>query len=231
MNLVTVIPARGGSKSIPLKNIQPLNGLPLLAYSIRYSLACPLISHTVVSTDSCDIGNIALKHGAEVPFMRPSDISGDTVPDFPVIEHALLELEKIYQEIIDAIVLLRPTSPLRPTRLIEVAAKILEGNPECSSIRAVVSSSEHPYRQWVSDGKFISGYVDEVHEPYNLPRQALPVAYFQSGDIEVVRRQTILDGSISGRRVMPLIINRDEMLDIDHEKDLIMAEDRINGRR
>jgi CMP-N,N'-diacetyllegionaminic acid synthase len=230
LNLITVIPARGASKSIPLKNIQPLNGLPLLAYSISYSLACPLVSHTVVSTDSCDIGDIALKHGAEVPFMRPIDISGDTVPDFPVIEHALIELEKIYQKSIDAIVWLRPTSPLRPSRLIEMAAKILDEEPQCTSVRAVVSSSEHPYRQWVSDGKFISGYVDEVYEPYNLPRQALPTTYFQSGDIEVVRRQTILDGSISGRWVMPLIINRDEMLDIDHMKDLVMAENRINER-
>lgn len=228
MNLVTVIPARGGSKSIPFKNIQPLNGLPLLAYSIQYSLACPLVSHTVVSTDSRDIGDLALKHGAEVPFMRPDDISGDTTPDFPVVAHALIELEKLYQTTIDAIVWLRPTSPLRPAQLIEAAVKILEEEPECSSIRSVVTSSEHPYRQWVGEGKFISGYVNDVYEPYNLPRQALPPLYFQSGDIEVVRRQTILDGSISGRRVMPLIISRDQMLDIDHLKDLAMAENRIN---
>jgi N-acylneuraminate cytidylyltransferase len=228
MRLVALIPARRGSKSIPLKNIQPLGGIPLVAHSINYALACPLIAHTVVSTDSNEIGAVAFKYGAEVPFIRPDEISGDLVEDFPVIEHALLRLEECYGETIDAIVLLRPTSPLRPKGLIEAAVKILRDEPDCTSIRAVVTCSEHPYRQWVSDGKFIYGYASDLHEPYNLPRQMLPPLFFQSGDIEVIRRQTILNGSVSGDYVLPLIIDRSQMMDIDTIQDLVMARARVN---
>jgi N-acylneuraminate cytidylyltransferase len=226
MKLVTVIPARGGSKSIPLKNIQPLKEIPLIAYSINYSKSCPLISKTIVSTDSNEIAKIAKKYGAEIPFMRPNNISGDEIEDFPVIDHALKFLEKEYGEIIDAVVWLRPTSPLRPAMLIEKAVKLLEKFPECTSIRSVVPSSEHPYRQW----KLVNNYIDsavsgvKTSEPYNLPRQKLPKMYFQSGDIELVRRSTILKGSITGNKVLPLVISKNEMLDIDNFSDLHGAE-------
>ena len=224
MNIVTVIPARGGSKSIPLKNIQVLNGKPLVAYSIEYSNSCDSVSHTVVSTDSENIANIANKYNAETPFLRPVDISQDETQDFPVIQHALIALEEIYNEKIDAIVWLRPTSPLRPANLIERAVDILRTYPECTSIRSVVKSTEHPYRQWIINGEFIEGVIKEVDEPYNLPRQKLPDVYFQSGDIEVVRRETILNGSMSGGKVAPLFLEQEEMLDIDHFEDLRNAE-------
>lgn len=226
MNLVTIIPARGGSKSIPLKNIQLLNGKPMIAYSIEYSKNCTSISHTVVSTDSENIASIAKEFNAEVPFLRPAEISGDEIQDFPVIRHALNELENKYQKQIDAIVWLRPTSPLRPPNLIERAIEILESFPECTSIRSVVKSKEHPYRQWFLQGSVIEGVIQDrgVNEPFNLPRQKLPDVYFQSGDIEVVRRDTILKGSMSGNKVAPLIMQQDEMLDIDHLDDLRGAE-------
>lgn len=229
MKIVVVIPARAGSKSVPLKNIQPLGGVPLVVHSIRYALACPLVGRVVVSTDSNEIGAIAVQYGAEVPFLRPSEISGDLVEDFPVIEHALSKLEEFYCETIDVIVLLRPTSPLRPPALIEAAIEILESETKCTSVRAVVPSIEHPYRQWVLDGKFMRGYVSDIHEPYNLPRQKLMPLFFQSGDIEVIRRQTILDGSISGKFVMPLVIDRAQMLDIDSTQDLDIARIKIKS--
>ena len=230
MNIVTVIPARKGSKSIPLKNIQLLNDKPLLSYSIVYSTKCPLISHTVVSTDSNRIAKISREFGAEVPFIRPDDIAQDDTQDFPVIRHALEQLEERYMKKIDAIAWLRPTSPLRPEGLIERAVRILEKNPDCTSVRSVVGSSEHPYRQWLSDGKTIKSVVSDLHvyEPYNIPRQQLPDVYFQSGDLELVRREAIISGSISGNKVMPLIIEQGEMLDIDHYSDLRSAETKIS---
>ena len=92
MNIVTVIPARGGSKSIPLKNIKELNGRPLIDYSIKYSLACSLVNQTVVSTDSSQIAEIAISCGALVPFLRPDNLAQDLTPDFPVMLHALKSL-------------------------------------------------------------------------------------------------------------------------------------------
>lgn len=225
MNLVTVIPARAGSKSIPLKNIQLLNDKPLIAYSINYSKACSLISRTVVSTDSQEIADIAKQFGGETPFLRPNKIAGDEVQDFPVIKHALKFLEEEFNEIIDAIVWLRPTSPLRPPLLIERSVQLLESYPECSSIRSVIPSTEHPFRQWrLEDGFIKSAIFDDITEPYNLPRQKLPNMYFQSGDIEVIRRDTILEGSISGKKIIPLVLSQNEMLDIDNFADLQVAK-------
>jgi len=228
MNIVTIIPARKGSKSIPLKNIQLLNKKPLVSYSILYSQKCPLISHTVVSTDSHRIAKVAREFNAEIPFLRPDEIAQDETQDFPVIRHALERLENIYMTNIDAIVWLRPTSPLRPKKLIERAVDILKSNPDCTSVRSVVKSSEHPYRQWLLSDGLIKGVIDRdvAYESYNLPRQKLPDVYFQSGDIEVIRRETILGGSISGDTVMPLIIKQSEMLDIDHFDDLKKAENK-----
>jgi CMP-N,N'-diacetyllegionaminic acid synthase len=231
VNVVTVIPARGGSKSIPLKNIQLLNGRPLIEYTIKYSIGCELVRDTVVSTDLEQIAKIARDCGATVPFMRPEEISGDDVQDFPVIHHALTELEKIYNEKIDAIVLLRPTSPLRPILLIEKALSILKKFPNCTSVRSVVKTSEHPYRQWVIDGDKMVGYETGVDESYNLPRQKLPSLYFQSGDVEVIRRETILAGSISGMNIAPLVIERSEMLDIDIVSDLEEAEKKLKNEK
>ena len=163
-------------------------------------------------------------HGAEVPFLRPAEISGDEAQDFPVIQHALNELEFFYQKQIDAIVWLRPTSPLRPENLIERAVELLDLHPQCTSIRSMVKSNEHPYRQWVAIGDFIEGFVGDINEPYNLPRQKLPRVLFQSGDIELVRRETIINGSMSGGKISPLIVKREDMLDIDHVDDLRNAD-------
>jgi CMP-N,N'-diacetyllegionaminic acid synthase len=229
MNIITVIPARGGSKSIPFKNIKMLNGMPLMSYSIEYSTRCYLVKDTIVYTDSEKIANIAKEYGANVPFLRPKNIADDETQDFPVIQHALEELEKIQGEKIDAIVLLRPTSPLRPLNLIERAVDILNKNPDCTSVRSVVKSSEHVYRQWnLLDDGTIAGVISSVFEPYNIPRQKLPNVYFQSGDIEVIRRDTIINGSISGNKVFPLILEQEEMLDIDYIDDLKIAENKLN---
>jgi len=225
INIYTVIPARGGSKSIPKKNIQMLKGKPLLQYSIEYSLKCPLISCTLVSTDSEEIAEISRSFGAAVPFMRPVELAQDTTPDYPFMRHALDTLEKMYGEQIDAFVLLRPTSPLRPPGLIERGIKALSRFPEASSVRSVTLSKEHPYRQWKMSGDFIIGYENKIFESYNIPRQKLPKTYFQTGDLEIVRRRTLLNGSISGDKVIPLIIKRNEMMDIDELADLKKAEE------
>ena len=228
-NIYTVIPARGGSKSIPRKNIKIVQGYPLIKYSIDYSIESNLISKTVVSTDDDEIAKISKNLGASVPFIRPSELAEDDTEDFPVIEHALNELESIYSEIIDIIVLLRPTSPLRPPKLIERGLELLAKNPSASSVRAVTLASQHPFRQWMQEGDYIKGFsmTEKNPEPFNKPRQILPQVYFQTGDIELIKRETIKNGSVSGSKVLPLIIEPSDVFDIDNLQDLKKAEEKF----
>lgn len=220
VNIVALIPARSGSKGIPKKNIIEFRGKPLMGYSIDYAKNCSLINDIIVSTDSKQFCEIANKLGARTPFLRPSELSGDEVQDFPVVEHTVNFLEDKENMKIDYIALLRPTSPLRPPQLIEKAYNLMKANDLCTSVRTVIPSQQHPFRQFkVEDGKMIS-FSKKLKEPYNLPRQKLPQAFFQSGDLEFIRRSTISNGSVSGNFIVPLIINPDDILDIDNPKDL-----------
>lgn len=230
VKILTVIPARGGSKSIPRKNIKIFQGFPLIKYSIDYSLKSKLIEKTIVSTEDREIADISKKYGAEVPFLRSIENAGDEVQDFPVIKEALIKSELNYQMIFDLLILLRPTSPLRPKGLIEKGISLMQENLKATSLRSVTVASEHPYRQWYKENNFIRGFFEDnlQKETYNLPRQKLIKSYFQSGDIEIIRRNTILSGSISGDKVIPLEINKYEVNDIDNEIDFINAEKKFD---
>lgn len=229
MKIITIIPARGGSKSIPKKNIQILKNKPLVAYSIEYSTKSKCVDRTIVSTDSLEISDICKKYGAEVPFIRPTELAQDASKDYDFMRHALDYFERL-GEIYDLYVLLRPTSPIRPKGLIEKATKIFIKDSSVSSIRSVAKVKEHPYRTWsISSTGSMSGFVEDVKEPYNIPRQQLPDIYFQTGDIEVISRETILQGSISGSNIHPLIINHSEMIDIDHWEDFSKASELIKS--
>ena len=224
MKIITIIPARGGSKTLPKKNILLLKGKPLLCHSIDYSLKSRLVTSTVVSTDMEEIANIAKDSGASVPFLRPEEFARDDTRDYPVVRHALDFFES-QGEIFDFYILLRPTSPLRPPGLIEKAFEIFKNNNEASSVRSMARIKEHPYRAWKQDKDgSVSGFIETEIEPYNIPRQELPELFFQTGDIEVIRRETIINGSISGESVYPLIINHEDMIDIDNKSDLERAE-------
>ena len=164
MKVLTIIPARGGSKSLPKKNILPLKGTPLLCHSVRYSLNSELVDTTIVSTDSQEIADIAGDCGASVPFIRPSEFAQDDIKDYPVVRHALNFFEAKNQ-IFDYYILLRPTSPMRPPGLIERAIKIFEDNPNATSVRSVAKIEEHPYRAWKQqDDGSISGFIENKIE-------------------------------------------------------------------
>ena len=224
MRIIVIIPARGGSKSLRNKNVLPLNGVPLLCYSVAYSLKSKIVTSTVVSTDSPKIAAIAKECGAMVPFLRPERIARDNSRDYPFMRHALDYFESKGQ-FFDIYVLLRPTSPMRPPDLIEKAIKILKDNTNATSVRSCALIKEHPYRAWKqNENGSITGFFDDIVEPYNIPRQQLPALYFQTGDIEVIRRETLIKGSVSGEHVFPLIIKHDEMIDIDSYSDFIKAE-------
>ena len=227
--IYTIIPARGGSKSLPRKNIRVLKGKPLVVHSIEYSLKCKIVDRTIVSTDNQEIARISKNHGAEVPFLRPSKYAQDTTQDFPVFQHVANWIQKHEGHVPDFFVLLRPTSPVRPNGLIEAGIKLLLKNPKADSVRSVALCSEHPYRMWDIQEDYMYPIIKKnIKEPYNIPRQKLSKIYYQTGDIEIMRSSTILNKhSVSGDLIMPLVLNKEEMLDIDTLNDLRKAESKL----
>ena len=191
----------------------------MLAHSICYAKKCKLVDKIIVSTDSYKYAKIAKKYKADVPFLRSKKLSGDKVKDYPVIRNCLKISEKYYKILFDYIVLLRPTSPYREKLLIEEGLKKLHNDKLSTSLRSVIQTKKHPYRHWKINkkGRMIS-IVSHVKEPYNIPRQQLPKMFFQTGDIEIVKRKTIMNGSISGTRVIPLIVK--SYYDIDTIDDI-----------
>jgi YrbI family 3-deoxy-D-manno-octulosonate 8-phosphate phosphatase len=228
MQILALIPARGGSKSIPRKNIKPLAGYPLIAYSIIAAQKSRFVSRTIVSTDDEEIARIAQNYGAEAPFMRPPQYALDNTPDLPVFTHALswLKENESYQP--DVIVQLRPTSPLRPPECVDQAVQILLDHPEADSVRGVIPSGQNPYKMWQinKQGRLIPLLtLTGTAEPYNSPRQDLPETYWQTGHIDAIRISTILEkGSLSGDMIYPLFIDPGYAVDIDTLRDWRRAE-------
>lgn len=224
--ILAVIPARGGSKGIPGKNIRLLGGVPLIAYSIATGLQSKFIHRVMVSTDSPEIATIAQKYGAETPFLRPDYLAGDSVPDLPVFEHVLHWLQSETGYIPDIVVQLRPTSPFRPPQLIDSAIASLLANPAVDSVRCVTASGQNPYKMWkIELGKLQPLLTSEWHEPYNMPRQELPDTFWQTGHLEVIRRQTIQEQkSMTGNHILPCFVEPEYAIDLDSLRDWDFAE-------
>jgi YrbI family 3-deoxy-D-manno-octulosonate 8-phosphate phosphatase len=226
--VLAVVQARGGSKSIPRKNIRPLAGHPLIAYSIVAGLDARGVTRLIVSTDDPEVAAIAKDYGAEVPFLRPEALAQDDTPDFPLFRHALhwLKEREAYEP--DLVVQLRPTSPFRPTGLVDQAVEVLFANPGADSARGVSVPKQNPYKMWtVSEEGLLQPLLErgDLHEPYNMPRQSLPQVFWQTGHIDVVRRDTILNGhSLTGQRVLPVVVDRQYCVDIDTQADWDYAE-------
>ena len=137
--VMALIPARGGSKSVPRKNLLPVAGKPLIAYSILHAQSCRSISRIVVSTDDDEIADVARRYGAEVPFKRPADAASDTATDLQVFQHALAWLAEHEGYVPELVVHLRPTGPVRESNLIERAVQLMLQTPEADSLRSVCS--------------------------------------------------------------------------------------------
>ena len=220
--VLALVPARGGSKSIPRKNIQPLAGHPLLAYSIAAGLQADSVTRVIVSTDDKEIVKIARQYGAEAPFTRPSELAGDDTLDLPVFQHALAWLEDQEDYRPDVIVQLRPTSPVRPPGCVDQAVEILLAHPNADSVRGVVPSGQNPYKMWrlLENGHLEPLLKNGLNEPYNMPRQKLPPTYWQTGHIDVIRPATIMEkDSMSGEVILPLILDPKYTVDIDNLDD------------
>ncbi len=219
-NILAIVPARGGSKGLPDKNILPLAGHPLIAYSIRAALEAPSISRVIVSTDSEKIADIARSYGAEVPFLRPAEYAQDHSLDYDVFKHALTWLQEHENYRPDLVVQLRPTSPIRYVKDIETCIERMDTYPQADSIRIITRSQFTPYKMW-------RAFTEEepmtplltlkgVKDAYNQPRQSLPTIYWQVGTLDVVRPEVILEqGNMSGDTIFPYRIEPERAIDID----------------
>ena len=225
--VLALIPARGGSKSIPRKNIRLLAGHPLIAYSIAAGLAAETVDRVIVSTEDEEIARVAREFGAETPFVRPPTLAMDNTPDLPVFEHALAWLDENEGYQPQIVVQLRPTSPFRRTWHIDQAVLRLIEHPEADAVRTVCIPFQNPFKMWkiASDG-FLQPLIDiGVPEAYNLPRQVLPEVYWQTGYVDAVWADTILTKrSMTGEAILPLLINAEEWIDIDSPDDWRRAE-------
>ncbi len=183
--VLAIIPARGGSKGIPRKNIRLLAGYPLIAYSIAAGLQAKSVTRVLVTTDDEQIAEVARQFGASTPFMRPSKLAGDNVLDLPVFQHALDWLSQHEQYRPDAVVHLRPTTPFRHPQLVDNAVRIIFRHSEADSVRAITPVHQVPYKMWLMEAEdkpiqpLLS--VPGIDEPYNAPRQSLPKAYAHTG--------------------------------------------------
>ena len=233
MKIIALIPARSGSKSVPRKNIRKLCGKPLLSYAIQTALESALIDRVVVTTDNKEIADIAKKYGAEVPFLRPKEISGDYALDIEYHQHAIDWLRENENYTPDLIVNLRPTNPIRSPITVDKAIQTLIDNPDMDSLRSVRISEFSPFKMWtIPRSGILEPIASEVefHEPYNMPRQLLPICYWQDGYVDVTRYTTIVEKmSTTGKNIIPFLIE-EESIDIDYEESIQQDENILSGK-
>jgi len=219
-NILAIIPARGGSKGIPRKNIRLFAGYPLIAWSIAAAKQSSLVTRVIVSTDDEKIAEVAREWGAETPFLRPAELAQDKTTDLPVFEHALKQLEEVEGYRPEIVVQLRPTSPIRPKSMVDDAIRVLLDHQDADCARGVVPAGQNPFKMWrfSGDDKPLGQLLEVpgIAEPYNAPRQILPPVYWQTGHIDVIRAATIIEKkSLTGDVIYPLVINPIYTVDID----------------
>ena len=219
--------ARGGSKGLPGKNLRPLAGHPLIAWSIGAGRAAASVERVICSTDSEEIAAVARRYGAETPFLRPAALAGDMSTDLDVFDHAVRWLAE-HGEAPDLLVQLRPTCPFRDPRWIDEAVARMRADPAISCLRSVTPAEHTPYKMWHmgEDGARLEPLlsVPGMPEAYNMPRQALPVVYRHTGQLDVIRREAILSGSMTGPAIAPLLVDPSSAVDIDGLRDFQLAE-------
>ena len=215
-----IIPARGGSKRLPGKNISLLNGKPLIAYTVEAAQHSSRLWRSVVSTDDPEIAEVARRLGAETPFLRPAAIASDASPMLGVIEHALRHLEQA-GEMIDAVVLLQPTSPFRTSRHVDEAIELFE-RTGADTVTSVCCAQHHPYYGWTVREGELTPFFSLAHQA--MTRQELPPAFFENGAIFVIKRAVVAGGSIYGARTVPYLMDQLSSVDIDTADDFAWAE-------
>ena len=224
MRILAVIPARGGSKSVPRKNIAPIAGRPLLAYTIEEALQVEAITDLVLSTDVEEIAAVGREYGAQVPFIRPAELATDHAQSAPVLIHSLNHMEALRGITYDAVLMLQPTSPLRKAHHIEDSIKMFSRN-DCDTVVTVVSvGAHHPFRMKRLIGDRLVNYIDQGFEDMR-PRQVLPKVFIRNGAVYLTRRRILVDeGQIVGDNCLGLEMRSEDSVNIDDKLDFKLAE-------
>jgi N-acylneuraminate cytidylyltransferase len=221
VNAVALVPARAGSTRVPGKNIAPLAGHPLIAYSIAAARASGLFDAVLVSTDSEEIADVARRYGAEVPGLRPAEMAGARSPDIEWVRHVLAGRDE------ELFSILRPTSPFRSADTIRRAWAALHAVPGADSVRAIRPVKEHPGKMWRIEGDVMVPLLPQT--PGEVPTHSrqfadLPEVFVQDSSLEIAWTRIVADGESAGRRVVPFRTTGLEGLSIDYPEDLEEAE-------
>lgn len=225
--VLTIIPARGGSKGLPRKNVLPLGGKPLLAWTIEASLACSLVDLTIVSTDDAEIAAAAHRHGADVPFLRPAELASDSASSEAVLKHALERMEAEHDQTFPIVVYLQPTEPFRASGIVAQVVRALLDDETLDS--AFAAKPEHK-NYWSIEG---DGHAVPLGRRDYRPRQSKPPVFREDTGVALAtRREVILGGRRMGSNVR--IIPHEhagDFIDIHDETDLWLAEQLIAQRK
>jgi len=224
VKILCIIPARSGSKGIPHKKIMNFRGQPLIKWSIDQALESKHKMRVIVSTDSMEYANLAQSFGAEVPFLRPPEISQDLSTDYECFNHAVTWLKDVENYTPDLIVQLRPTYPTRTVAVLDDCIDIFVKNMDrFDSLRTVVPYEKSPYKMYRLVGDYLKPlftHVDGKDEPHNMCRQDLPQCYLHNGYIDIFKPDLLKIKSVTGYRIYPYIMRAEETYDIDTEKDI-----------
>jgi len=226
-SIVALIPARAGSKRVPDKNIRPLAGHPLIAYTVSAALASGIFSDVIVSTDSEHYAEIVKYYGAEVPFPRPEALAGDQSPDIEWLAYTLEQLREAGHHY-DCFSILRPTSPFRLPQTIRRAWSEFSTQTGLDSLRAVEKCSQHPGKMWVIRGNRMTPLLPlgPAEQPWHSSQYpALPEIYVQNASLEMAWTRVVFeDRTIAGNVIMPFFTVDYEGFDVNSEYDWQLAE-------
>ncbi|MBC8508589.1 MAG: acylneuraminate cytidylyltransferase family protein [Anaerolineales bacterium] len=224
VNILGLIPARGGSKAIPRKNVAELAGKPLIAYTCAAALDSQGLTRVILNTDDPEIADVGRACGVDVPFMRPEELAEDDTPILPVIQHALIWLQEQQNFLVDIVVLLQPTSPLRRAEHIDSAIDLLMKSG-ADTVVSVVAVPHNFNPVSVMHLNLQGNLIPFEAGPTILRRQDKPRVFARNGPaVLAVRRETIECDRLYGNVVLPLEMGRIESLDIDDADDLALAE-------
>lgn len=216
---VALIPARSGSERVPDKNVRPLAGHPLLAYAIAAAREAGVFDRIVCSTDSGKIAEVAQRYGAEIPFLRPTELATSTSPDIEWITHALDQFDEHY----DLFAIVRATNPFRGGDVLRRGFEQLLATPEADSVRAVELVKQHPGKMWVVDGRTMRPLLDQsqLDVAWHAGQyQALPPIYVQNSALEIAWTRVVSQtGTREGKVVAPFFTEGYEGFNIDDEED------------